>query len=150
MGFALQAAAVQDALAELLAERLASEGVASCVGYPAGGPNDEHVWVEGGFRAALTRRTSGGGSRLESAKLAVKVLVTKAADDVAPLRDRALVLAAIVEDAVTDNERLGGLVERIWVDDAEADEGILPPPDTRRQYGLTLHVAYEVTVTRSA
>lgn len=150
MGFAIQAAAVQDALAVLVAERLDAEGVASCVGYPAGGPNDEHVWIEGGFKAALTRRTSGGGSRLEAVKLRVRVLITKAADEVAELRDRALVLAAIIEDAVDDNERLGGLVERTWVDDAEADEGILPPPDGRRQYGITVHVAYEVTVSRSA
>ena len=142
------AALVQDALAEVIAEEIADTGVASCVGYPAGGPTDEQVWTEGGFELAFIRRTSGDTSRTEVAALAVKVLITRAADEVAELRDRALVLVSHIEDAVRDHETLTGLVERLWVEGTKASEGVLE--DGRRQFGATVTVRYEVTVTRSA
>ena len=147
-GFAVMAPEVQDALAEVIAEEIAGTGVPSCVGYPAGGPAEEQVWMEGGFELAFVRRTSGGTSRTEVAALTVKVLITRTADEVAELRDRALVLVAHIEDAVRDHETLTGLVERLWVESTKANEGVLE--DGRRQFGATVTVRYEVTVSRSA
>ena len=142
------AAEVEDALAVILAEEIAETGVPSCVGYPSGGPAEEQVWVEGGFDLVFMRRTSGGRSRAETARLGVKVLITRAADEVAELRDRALVLVGHIEDAVRDHETLDGLVERLWVESTKASEGVLE--DGRRQFGATVTVAYEVNVARSA
>lgn len=147
-GFLIKAGAVQDALAEIIAERLDAEGVPSCVGYPQGGPQEEHVWMEGGFEVAVRFIVSGGRTRKETSQLKIKTLITRAADDVVELRDRALVLAALIEAAVVDNETLGGLVERLWVGGAQASEGVTE--DGRRQYGLTLTVSYEVSVSRTA
>lgn len=147
MGFLILAAPVQDALGERLTEALAETAVPCSVGYPPGGPDVEHVWIAGEFEASFPRYLSGVGGRDESAQIRVKVMVTQTADTMAEPRDRAIDLAALCEQAVSDDPTLGGLVEEAHVATAKGLEGVTP--DGARQYALELSVAYTAAVSRA-
>jgi len=144
MAFSLLAPAVQDALATAIAAQLPA-GVPCSLGYPAGGPQAEHVWIAGDFDAELPRYVSGGGARDELASLMVRILVTQRATDYEPVRDRALVLAGAVEAALGADPTLGGLVVFARIVRGQADEAI--PEATTRAVGLTLTIRYQGTAT---
>jgi len=143
MGFIVQTPAIQDALGTAIATALSADAATFSVGYPTGGPDEEAVWIAGDFNAAFPRRTSGGGARDEEASLKVKILVTHNAEDMATVRDRAAALAALVDDAVSDDPTIGGLAKDAHVSGCEGNEGF--DKDGRRQFGVTMTVAYRTT-----
>jgi hypothetical protein len=142
--FRLLVDSVQAALAGAIASRLAGLGVPSGIGYPVGGPKEEHVWVAADFDVALPRRTSGGFSRDEDGTVKVRILVTKTTDDPLDPLARALVLEAAVEDAVGADPTLEGLMLEAKVASVQGEEAIAE--DRRRQYGITVTVAYAAAV----
>ena len=144
MGFVVQAPAIQDALGTAIADALSEDAATFSVGYPTGGPDEEDVWISGDFNAAFPRRTSGGGARDEEAALKVKILVTHS-DDMTSVRDRAVDLSELVEDAVSDDPTLGGLTKDAHVSGLEGNEGF--DKDGRRQFGMTMTVAYRTTAS---
>ena len=133
---------VQDALDAAIAA--AAAGVPRSVGYPAGGPAAEQIWVGGEFEADTSRALSGAGQRGEVAVLEVRVVVTRTTDRYAEVRDRALAIAASVEGALLADPTLGGLVERLEVLTVKGAEAV--PDERTRQYGVTLSVRYHATV----
>lgn len=142
--FRLLVDSVQVALAGAIASRLAGLGVPSGIGYPVGGPQEEHVWVAADFDVALPRRTSGGFNRDEDGTVKVRILVTRTTDDPLDPLARALLLEAAVEDAVGADPTLGGLVLEAKVASVQGEEAIAE--DRRRQYGITVTVAYAAAV----
>jgi hypothetical protein len=145
-GFLVQAAAVQDALSAVIVAEL-PDGVPCSVGYPAGGLQAEHIWISGEFDATLPRYVSGGFQRDETGEVEVRISVVWSAADMAGPRDRALELSQIVEDAVSMDPTLGGVVEEAHVASARGNEAA--PDEHSRQYGLSMRVAYQTTVVLS-
>lgn len=142
--FRLLADAVQDAVAAAIDAGTRPLGCPCGVGYPTGGVPEQAVWVAADFDAAFPRRTSGGFNRDEVAELRVRVLVTMTTDDPRLPRARALELEAAVEDALALDPTLGGLVMEARVSGVSGEEAI--PEERKRQYGLTVAVAYSATV----
>lgn len=142
--FRLLADAVQDAVATAIDAKTRPLGSPCGVGYPAGGVPEQAVWVAAGFEASFPRRTSGGFNRDEAGELKVRVVVTTTADDPTLPREKALALEAAVEDAVAFDPTLGGVVMEARVTGVSGEEAI--PEERKRQYGLTVAVAYSATV----
>lgn len=143
--FRILTARVQDALAAAIQTRLPA-GVAFAVGYPAGGVQDRHVWVIGDFSTALPWYVSGMAQRGEEGQVQVKVISTETTELMTDPRDDALAIAAAVEDAVTADPTLGGLVDEAHVLSIAGQEAI--PEERRRQMGLTITVGYTASAAR--
>lgn len=137
---------VQEYLGSAIAAELPA-GVSSSVGYPAGGPEAEHVWIEGGFAALLPRRISGGAARDEEATITVRCVATVSGGEFGPARNRALEFAGAVEDVLVSDPTLGGLVAEAHVAEIDGQDAI--PDESSRQYGVTLRIAYRATVGRA-
>jgi hypothetical protein len=149
-GFATQAPAVMAALAAAIATEIASahEATPSSLGYPAGGLGAEHIWVSGEFDCEMPRYVSGGLQRDETGKVEVRISVKWSDADMVTVIDRAVELAQIVEDAVSTDPTLGGVVTtEAHVSSARGAEAI--PDEHSRQYGLAMWVAYQTTVALS-
>lgn len=148
-GFLVKASAVQDALGHLIGDEVeaAHEATPVCVGYPIRGLEAEHIWVSGEFDADMPRYVSGGFQRDETGEVKVRISVLRSDADMSAPRDRALELAEIVEDAVSLDPTLGGVVEEAHVSGASGNEAI--PDEHSRQYGLVLRVAYQTTAVLS-
>jgi|GEM_PF-1799331 len=148
-GFTVKAAAVQDALATAIATQLAASGESTpfSVGYPAGGLLSEHIWISGEFDVAMPRVVSGGLQRDELGEVEVRVSVVWSAADMVTVRDRALAIAKIVENAVSVDATLGGAVQEAHVSAVSGAEAA--PDEHSRQYGLVLKVAYQTTAVLS-
>ncbi len=138
-------------LADELASRLSAalsllpEEVPCSLGYPAGGVRDEHVWVSGAVSAEHPFYATGLQTRGEKGRLRVHLIVTRSADEMSEPRDRVLELAALVEDVLAEDRTMDGLVDGVFVVASEGQEAI--PDKGRRQYGLTLTLEYEGSVT---
>jgi hypothetical protein len=145
-GFVVKAAAVQDALGAAISDQLPA-GVPCSIGYPAGGLQAEHIWISGEFDVAMPLYVSGGFQRDELGEIEVRISVIWSDADMAGPRDRALELSEIVEDAVSLDPTLGGAVQEAHVASVRGNEAA--PEEHRRQYGLVLRVAYQVTAVLS-
>ena len=145
-GFTVKAAAVQDAMATAIATQQAAIGDVTplSVGYPAGGLLAAHIWIAGEFNVTMPQRVSGGLQRDEEGEIEVRVSVVWSAADMVTARNRALAIAAIVENAVSVDPTLGGVVQEAHVANVSGREAA--PDEHSRQYGLLLRVAYQTTV----
>jgi hypothetical protein len=141
--FRLGLAAAQDAVHAAVAAELPGD-VPCDLGWPDGGPQELHVWVDAGFESEITSYLSGGRLRDESGIVKVRVLVSAKDMRAAAMRDAALELAGNVEDAIADDPTLGGLVQHARVAKVEGEYGLT---EGRRQYGLTVSVAYELAAS---
>jgi hypothetical protein len=148
-GFTVKAAAVQDALATAIGTQQTAIGDVTplSVGYPAGGLFAEHIWISGEFDVAMPRYVSGGLQRDELGVVEVRVSVVWTATDMVTARNRALAIAAIVENAVSVDPTLGGVVHEAHVANVSGAEAA--PDEHSRQYGLVLKVAYQTTAVLS-
>ncbi len=144
----LRAPAIQDWLAEKLADELADIGVPVSLGYPIGGPDACHVWIVGAFEADFSRRTSGGAMREETGSATVKVLATSRCDDVSPVRDRVAEIVDLVEAAVSSDPTMGDLVHRAELTSVKGTEGVTK--DVERQFGVDLSISYHAFTTEGA
>jgi hypothetical protein len=144
-GFTVKAAAVQDALATAIGtqQTAISDATPLSVGYPAGGLLAEHIWISGEFDVAMPRRASGGLQRDEEGTVEVRVSVVYSASVMATARDRAIAIAKIVENAVSVDPTLGGVVQEAHVASVAGAEAA--PDEHSRQYGLVLRVVYQTT-----
>ena len=144
-GFVVKAAAVQDALGTAIATQLTSSGEVTplSVGYPAGGLQAEHIWIGGEFNVTMPRLISGGLQRDELGEIEVRISVLWTAADMATARVRALALSRIVENAVSVDPTLGGVVDEAYVTAVAGNEAA--PDEHSRMYGLALRVAYATT-----
>lgn len=147
-GFTCLAPDVQDALEVAIATQIAAVGdeVAFRIGHPGKSRTRRHMWIETGFRAKHPRRTSGGRQRDDEASLVVRILLVQAVETAAPLRDDAMSIAQLVEDALAADPTLGGLVQEAYVTGTDGDEGMR---GTDREFGVTLTIAYSASVARS-
>jgi len=144
-GFCVAAGVVQDALGAVIADQLllAGESVALSIGYPSGGLAAEQIWIDAQFDASFPRYVSGGYQRDEEAEIEVRLSVRLTDDAMSGPRDRALALAGIVEDAVSIDPTLGGVVVAAKVTSALGGEAI--PDESSRLYGIRMRVAYTLT-----
>lgn len=138
------APAVQDYLLAGLSSLLA---VPCSLGYPPGGFTDEQLYLPGDFAAKTVSVLSGGGGRDETGSMKVRVVVTRTGNDWAPVRDRALALAAVVEDFIRGDPTMGGVVVSSWVSGTDGTEA--RPEERTVQAGLELTVEYQATVSAS-
>jgi hypothetical protein len=149
VAYALAAADVQDALGVIIADALAaaSEDVPSCIGYPVGGPETEHVYVSGQFDADLAQVDSGGYSRDEAAPIDVIVTVTHPEDEMTANRDRAVALALLVDEAIAADPSLGSVVTWSRATALQGRDAI--NEDGVRQYVVKLTVSYRTTTVNT-
>ena len=91
----------------------------------------------------MPRRISGGLQRDELGEVEVRISVVLSDSSMLPARDRVIVLAKIVENAVSTDPTLGGVVGEAHVAGARGNEAT--PDEHSRQYGLVLRVAYQTT-----
>lgn len=145
MAFRNLAAAIQDHLATTIAAELPAD-VPCSAGYPAGGVTAEAVWIAGDLSATYPGAISGGAQRDEAGTVTVRVLVKMTGADYGPARDRALELAGAVEDAISGDPTLGGIVAEAHVSSATGQEAV--PDERSREYGVSLVVSYTATVSR--
>jgi len=141
-GFRFAFPDVQDALAAAIALKMA-DGVPVSVGYPRGGVQEEHVWIDGSVDVDMPRHLTGYASRDEECRLSVRILVSLTAEDMVDARDAAVELAHRVEDAMAADRTLGGLVTNLRTVGAVGEEAI--PEERTRQYGITLTVGFAAT-----
>lgn len=144
MGFRIAAGDAQDALGALIDAALAGTDVRSGVGYPPGGPDAEHVYVSGEFDAELQYVVSGGTQHDETAPLTVVIVVSHPESEMAPNRDRALELAALIGAALTANPSFSCAVRWSRITAAAGREAV--DDDGRRVYMVRLTVTYDTTV----
>jgi hypothetical protein len=82
------------------------------VGAPPGGPQAEHVWIEGGVDDwAQTWETTGlaaSAAREERYTVSVYVLILRAGDDYKAPRDKCFAVAAALEEALRGDPALAG------------------------------------------
>ena len=145
--YTVAAAEVQDALGVIIEAALSAEDVPSCVGYPVGGPETEHVYVSGQFDAELEQVDSGGYSRDEAAPIDVIVTVTHPEDEMTANRDRALALALLVDEAIAEDPSLGGTVTWSRVTALQGRDAV--NEDGVRQYVARLTVSYRTTTVNT-
>lgn len=143
--FRTVAAAVQDYLEAQISAALPS--VACCATYPAGGLQEEQVWVSGEFEAEIVSTVSGFRGRDEKTTLEVRVSVVQSTERGTDVRDRALAIAGAVEDVVKADPTLGGRVTVAQVEHVKGSEAI--PEEHRRQYGVVLTIGYLASVSAS-
>jgi hypothetical protein len=144
-GFVAQVRAVWNALEIRIKAEIAAaeEPTPVSVGYPPGGLQAEHIWIGGQFDAEMQRYVSGGLQRDEIGEVEVRILVKWSAAEMLTACDRALALSEIVEDAVSTDPTLGGVVEEAHVAGVRGNEGM--PDEHSREYGLVMRVAYRTT-----
>jgi hypothetical protein len=143
-GFRTFAPSVQDALAVEIAKQI--EDKTPCdVGYPARGLRPKHIWISATFDARLPRRISGGKQRDEETDIYVRCVAKVTGTSYAAARDAAATLAGYVEDAVTADPTLGGVVKEAHISAVEGQEAI--PEKTAREVGFSVTVSYQATAT---
>jgi hypothetical protein len=137
---------VQDAIVTAIAAVLTTEKVdVPCdLGHPGADLRERHIWVDGEFEADLPRYISGGELRDEVGNVLVRCVCTASGtwDD---LRDDALTLVGYVEDAIHADHTLAAVVQRAFVTKLAGEYAI--PDEYRRQYGVTVTVAYEIATS---
>lgn len=144
MAFRILAPDVQDALHDALKAVLPAE-VQLSRGYPAGGLKVKSVRIDVDYDAEIQRVISGGSQRDESGSVTVKVVRTLSTADPVAVRDGAGELAGYVEDVLTTDPTLGGVVEEAHIAASDGQEAI--PDEHTRQYGLALRIDYTATAT---
>ena len=145
MGFRVLAPEAQDYLKARIALEL-PQSVPCDVGFPPGTLEADHVYVGGEWEAELQLPVSGGNQRDEASSIHVRCLATFSTAEYAEARDRALAYAGAVEDAVSDDPSLGGLVEFAWVSRVRCQEAI--PSERSRSVGVTVTISYAQAVSR--
>lgn len=136
------APAIQAYLRDGLAALLPS--VPTAVGYPVGGVTDEQLWLPGEWEERTVRAVSGWGGRDVAGQLEVRVVVTRTSDSWTDVRDRALEIAAGLEDLILADPTLAGVATSCWVAASRAIEA--HPEERTIQCALSLTVSYEATV----
>lgn len=143
MGFRTLVKEAQDQLKTQI-EAQTPTGVPVSLGYPAGGVQaPAHIIIEGGVQITLPYVISGGALRDENTALQVQCIVTVTTDQYTVARDAALVLAGYVEDAVTADPTLNGLVAYAGVTAIELRESV--PDESTRQVSARLTISYDGT-----
>ncbi len=133
----------QDALKAALDARPGLTGVPVTVGYPAGGPNVEHIWIAGQVtdwtREWETTAVANAPIR-EEFTLELYVVVSRRVRTFEEVRVRLLAILDEIEAAVTADFTLGGAVAVATLTGGEIQEGI---DDERRSGGAELRVRCE-------
>lgn len=118
--------AAESGLLSALQARPGLSGVAIRLGDPASGVQPEHIWIAEGIVANWDPAVTMGPTPTEDEtfELRVVVLVAQAGDEYATIRDRLMVLADEVTQAVAANRTLGGAVDDCYVVRFERDGGV--------------------------
>ena len=139
--------AAQDALKTLLAARAGLANVPLDLGFPPGGPQDEHVWISGRVddwdREYVTTGPNTGADaalRREDFVLKVIIVVSWRTTSYVEARDRALALQAEVERCVLSNPTLSDSVFQCELAGGSIGEGVSPD---LRQVVPELNIACE-------
>ena len=136
------AASIQDALKTAINAQ--TPGVTVTIGYPTGGPADEHIWISGEPHVVIDNNVSTLKQRDETVELDVFIQAVGMTNDYTVKRDRALVLAKELEDALTADRTLGGIVNEAVTTDYQFHELV---EDRKRGQGLVIHVVCEWTAS---
>jgi hypothetical protein len=118
--------------------------VPAAIGYPVGGVADEQLWLPGEWEERTVRAVSGWGGRDVAGQLEVRVVVTRTSDVWTDVRDRALEIAAELEDLILADPTLAGIATNCWVAASKAIEA--HPEERKIQCALSVTVSYEATV----
>ena len=129
--------AVQESVRAALA---ALTTVPGSVGYPTGGVADEQLWLPGEFEETTVRAVSGYAQRDVTGSVEVRVLVTRTTDRWTDSRDRALELAALVEDMSWPTPRWAAWSWTAWSPPPRCQEA--HPEEHVIQAGLTVALDY--------
>ncbi len=135
---------VQGALLAAIAARSPATTQVS-LGYPAGGFGAENIWIPVDFDSTVPWVTSGWTQRGEDSTVEVRIAVKQTTSASTDCRDRALLLAGCVEDAIAADRTLGGIIDGCEVSAIKGQEAI--PDEHERQYGVTLAVRWWGDVT---
>lgn len=137
----------QDALKTALDTALAASedciGIPVTVGYPAGGPKAEHIWIAGtvtDWTREWDTTAVANAPISEQFTLDVYVLTSKRVRTFAEVRTRLTAILDVIEAAVVADFTLSGTVAVSTLSGGEVQEGI---DDERRSAGCELHLRCE-------
>lgn len=133
--------AFQDALHAVVTA--AATGTPVSLGYPTGGLKASHVWIAGTGSVQPSDGVSGYSQRDEVMSTEVRIKVDHLGNSYTTARDNAFTLASAIEDAISADVTLGGVVAFARVTQITVDEAI---DERTRMVGLVLTVTADASV----